>query len=62
MKRDAVMCERCVAIDKQVANFRRIQADATDRLAILLLAESISDLEDEKAGLHPTTKAPSSGF
>jgi hypothetical protein len=50
------MCDRCKAIDIEVHAFRRLHSRVDDRLALVLIAEAISDLEAEKAFLHPAEK------
>jgi hypothetical protein len=50
------MCDRCRALDRDIENFRRLQKTADDRVALTLIAEAITDLEAEKASLHPEEK------
>jgi hypothetical protein len=47
------MCDRCKAIDRDIANYRRIRASIDDETALALLSEVIEDLRAEKAALHP---------
>jgi hypothetical protein len=46
------MCDRCKAIDRDIANYRRIRASIDDETALALLSEVIEDLRAEKAALH----------
>jgi hypothetical protein len=52
------MCEKCKGLDRSIESFRRLQKMADDSVALALIAEAITDLEAEKASLHPTP-APS---
>ena len=47
------MCERCENINRQLLNYRHTYETTNDELALTLLVEVISDLEAEKASLHP---------
>jgi hypothetical protein len=47
------MCDRCKAIDRDVANYRRAYASNDDEFVLSLFAEAIEDLQAEKAALHP---------
>ena len=48
------MCLRCEKIERQLKDYRLMQARTDDELALSLFAEVIDDLEAEKASLHPT--------
>jgi hypothetical protein len=47
------MCEKCLAIDRSIENFRRQQETVDDPVALTLIALAIDKLESEKADLHP---------
>jgi hypothetical protein len=47
------MCDRCIAIDRDLARYRRAHASTDDETALRLLADVIEDLEAEKVALHP---------
>ena len=47
------MCEKCVAIDRSIENFRRQQKTVDDPVALTLIALAIDKLESEKVDLHP---------
>ena len=48
-----IMCDRCRAIDRDIANYRRAYASNDDDFVLSLFAEAIEDLQAEKAALHP---------
>jgi hypothetical protein len=50
------MCDRCKTIERQLLNFRQVQASTDDRLAVVMLAEAIIDLEAEASSMHPVSK------
>ena len=47
------MCEKCVAIDRSIENFRRQQKTVDDPVALTLIGLAIDKLESEKVDLHP---------
>jgi hypothetical protein len=48
-----IMCEKCIAIDAKIARYQRLLDGVDDLVAITLVSVFISDLESEKAALHP---------
>lgn len=50
------MCDKCVALDREIKSFRRLEKMADDPFALALIAETIADIEAEKASLHPNKK------
>jgi|HubBroStandDraft_6_1064221.scaffolds.fasta_scaffold2583540_1 hypothetical protein len=46
------MCEKCKAIDAQIATCERLKHQVTDKLLIDGLANLLSDYSVEKAALH----------
>jgi hypothetical protein len=52
----AVMCEKCVELDKRLEQYRRLAASITDQLTIDRLNKAIKDTVAEKAKLHPDQK------
>ena len=46
------MCDKCDNIDRQLFNFRLSQDSVDDKFALILLADTISDLEAQKIDLH----------
>lgn len=46
------MCDRCKKIDKDAEYLRHLQPTLDDRLTLIVLAETIEDLQSEKAALH----------
>lgn len=51
------MCVRCREIELGLVRLRRLHADTKDRLALVLLGDTIKDLESEILALHPNTDA-----
>ena len=47
------MCDRCRAIDRELATFRDLLATIEDKLALVLIAEAVKELQSERAALHP---------
>ena len=47
------MCEKCDEIDKKIERYRRIQARIGDQAFVDRAKDLISELEAEKAALHP---------
>jgi hypothetical protein len=47
------MCEKCIELDKKIAQYRRVASSITDRLTIDRLNKVIKDTTAEKAKLHP---------
>ncbi len=56
-EQQADMCDRCRAIDWQLLSYRRTFASIDDRFVLGLIAEAITDLEAERAALHPSKEA-----
>jgi hypothetical protein len=50
------VCDRCKPLDREIESFRRLHKIADDPLALTLIAETIVDLQAEKASLHPDQK------
>jgi hypothetical protein len=50
------MCEKCVAIDAKITQYRELFADVDDQTARTLLDIVIADLEAEKEQLHAERK------
>jgi predicted GTPase len=48
----AVMCEKCIELDKKIQQYRRVASSITDRLTIERLNKVIKDTTAEKAKLH----------
>ena len=46
------MCDRCNAIDRELANFLRLRASIKDVFAQALIAAVVNDLQSERDGLH----------
>jgi hypothetical protein len=46
------MCEKCKAIDAQIATCERLKRQVTDKLLIDGLADLLKDYSAEKAALH----------
>jgi hypothetical protein len=49
----AVMCDKCVELDKKLEQYRRLASSITDQLTIDGLNKLIRDAVAEKAKLHP---------
>jgi hypothetical protein len=47
------MCEKCVEIDKTIERYRRIIRAVGDQLTIDRTMDLITDLQAQKAALHP---------
>jgi hypothetical protein len=47
------MCDKCVEIDKKIARYRRILLSIGDQVTADRTKELITDLEAQKAALHP---------
>jgi hypothetical protein len=47
------MCEKCVELDKKLAQYRRIASSITDQLTIARINKAIEDAVAEKGKLHP---------
>jgi len=47
------MCEKCKAIDDQIARFRRLGAQVSDPQTLEGIARLIAELEAQKRALHP---------
>jgi hypothetical protein len=47
------MCEKCDEIDKTIQRYRNIQRTILDQVTIDRVKELISDLQAQKATLHP---------
>jgi hypothetical protein len=47
------MCDKCVEIEKKIEHYRRIVSRVMDPLTNERVAELITDLEAQKAALHP---------
>jgi hypothetical protein len=52
----AVMCDKCVELDKKLEQYRRIASSITDQLTIDRINKVIKDTIAEKARLHPDQK------
>jgi hypothetical protein len=52
-KRKNAMCDKCVEIDKKIARYRRILLSIGDQVTADRTKELITDLEAQKAALHP---------
>jgi hypothetical protein len=50
------MSDRREAIERELFNFRQMHASTDDRLALILLADIITDLEAEAASMPPINK------
>jgi hypothetical protein len=48
------MCEKCITIDHTIERYRRIKRSINDDLTIERAKDLISDLEAQKAILHPS--------
>jgi hypothetical protein len=51
-----LIVDRCKVLDRDIEKFRRLHETADDPVALMLLAEAITDLKAEKASLHPEDK------
>jgi hypothetical protein len=51
--RVAVMCDKCIEIDKKLEQYRRIASSITDQLTIARINQLIKDTAAAKAKLHP---------
>jgi hypothetical protein len=49
----AVMCEKCIELDKKLEQYRRVASSITDQLTIDRLSKLIEETLAEKARLHP---------
>jgi hypothetical protein len=49
----AVMCEKCIELDRKIEQYRRVASSMTDQLTIDRINRLIKDTLAEKAGLHP---------
>jgi hypothetical protein len=52
----AVMCDKCVELDKKLEQYRRLASSITDQLTIARLNKLIEDTVAQKAELHPDQK------
>ena len=49
----AVMCDKCIELDKKLEQYRRLASSITDQLTIDRLNKLIKEMVAEKAKLHP---------
>jgi hypothetical protein len=49
----AVMCDKCIELDKKLEQYRRLASSITDQLTIDRINKLIKDTAAEKAKLHP---------
>jgi fructose-specific phosphotransferase system component IIB len=49
----AVMCDKCIELDKKLEQYRRIASSITDELTVARLNKLIKDTVAQKAALHP---------
>jgi hypothetical protein len=47
------MCEKCTEIDKTLERYRRVLLAIGDQVTVDRTREMVSDLEAQKAALHP---------
>jgi hypothetical protein len=47
------MCEKCNEIDKTIERYRNVQRTILDQVTVDRAKELISDLQAQKAALHP---------
>ena len=47
------MCDRCKAIDIEIASFENLRATVDGKFTLALMAEAVVDLQSEKTTLHP---------
>jgi len=52
-RKDSGVCIRCREIERDLRHFHELLADTNDRVALVLLTETIKDLQSEKLALHP---------
>jgi hypothetical protein len=52
MRRERAVCDRCDAIDRELANFQRLRPSIKDVFALALIAAVVKDLEAERDALH----------
>ncbi len=50
------MCEKCTELDSQIARYRRIKANISDRQIEAATAQMMAELELQKVALHPPEK------
>jgi hypothetical protein len=50
------MCEKCKAIDAQIASCKRLKGQVTDKLLVDGLATLLKDYSAEKVALHAEAK------
>ena len=46
------MCDRCNAIERELANFQRLRPSIKDVFALALIAAVVKDLQAERDALH----------
>jgi hypothetical protein len=47
------MCEKCTEIDRTIERYRQIRRSISDQLTVDRAQDIITELEAEKAQLHP---------
>jgi hypothetical protein len=47
------VCEKCEAIDERIAHYKRLARAITDPLMLERIRDLISQMDAEKAALHP---------
>jgi hypothetical protein len=46
------VCDRCIAIDRELVNFQRLRSSIKDAFALALIAAVVKDLQSEREELH----------
>lgn len=46
------MCDRCNAVERELAPFQRLRAAINDQFALTLITAVVKDLQSERAALH----------
>jgi hypothetical protein len=47
------MCDRCAQLGEKIAHTRKVMSAMTDQLTIERIAALVTELEAQKASLHP---------
>jgi hypothetical protein len=47
------MCEKCDEIDKRIARYRQVERTILDQVTVDRAKEMVTELEAQKAALHP---------
>ena len=48
-----VVCDRCIAIDRELLTFKRLRESVEDKLVLVLIAVAVEALQSERVALHP---------